>query len=143
LTFEEADTINQGIRVLSLRSRARAAALLSDLGLYPGQEVMLLELSRNGPLHQAQLSDRLSCEPPSITLMARKLEAAGYISRRQSKTDKRAVLVELTPAGRDLIEPIRRRWRILAEETIANLEKDAIAALPIILSQIGQSLGGW
>jgi DNA-binding MarR family transcriptional regulator len=143
LTFEEADTINQGIRVLSLRSRARAAALLSDLGLHPGQEVMLLELSRNGPLHQAQLSDRLSCEPPSITLMARKLEAAGYISRRQSKTDKRAVLVELTPAGRDLIEPIRRRWRILAEETIANLEKDAIAALPIILSQIGQSLGGW
>ena len=142
MTFEEADTINQGIRVLSLRSRARAAALLSDLGLHPGQEVMLLELSRNGPLHQAQLSDRLSCEPPSITLMARKLEAAGYISRRQSKTDKRAVLVELTPAGRDLIEPIRRRWRILAEETIANLEKDAIAALTIILSQIGQSLGG-
>lgn len=140
MEFEEADAINQGVRVLCLRSRARAAALLSDIGLYPGQEVLLLQLAKVGPLNQAQLSDRLNCEPPSITLMAQKLEAGGLIKRRSSTTDRRTTIVELTQAGHNLIEPIRERWRVLANETVAHLDKDAVANLALVLSRMGNGL---
>ena len=49
-----AEALNQGIRLLSLRHRARAAQLLAPLGLHAGQEAVLLELDRTGPLIQAQ-----------------------------------------------------------------------------------------
>src|SRR3954447_12441690 len=98
--FAQADALNQAIRLLSLRHRARAAALLAPVGLHPGQEALLLELARTGPMIQAQLSDALGCEPPSVTLMARKLEASGHVRREPDPSDKRASVVELTDSGK-------------------------------------------
>src|SRR4051794_34565523 len=118
LTFDEADAINQAIRLLTLRARARAGALLADIGLHPGQEVLLLELARHGPRIQAQLSDAMGCEPPSITLMAAKLEAAGHIRRSPSPNDRRATVVELTDSGRRLVTQVQGLWRTLAEDTV-------------------------
>src|SRR5688572_1027447 len=105
--FAQADAINQAIRLLSLRHRARAAALLAPLGLHPGQEALLLELSRTGPMIQAQLSDALGCEPPSVTLMTRKLEASGHIRREPAPGDKRASVVELTASGKALADRVK------------------------------------
>src|SRR2546430_11748553 len=104
MDFERADAVNQAIRLLSLRHRARAAALLAPLGLHPGQEALLLELDRTGPMIQAKLSDALGCEPPSVTLMTRKLEASGHVRRSPAPDDRRATVVELTDSGRALTE---------------------------------------
>src|SRR3954452_15800654 len=102
MDFEQADALNQAIRLLSLRHRARAAALLAPLGLHPGQETLLLALARTGPMIQAQLSEALGCEPPSVTLMTRKLAASAHARRRPAASDKRASVVELTDVGRAL-----------------------------------------
>src|SRR3954454_17096909 len=96
MDFEQADALNQAIRLLCLRYRARTAALLAPLGLHPGQEALLLELARTGPMIQAELSEALGCEPPSVTLMSRNLEPAAHILRRPAPSDKRASIVELT-----------------------------------------------
>ncbi|GAA0935546.1 MarR family winged helix-turn-helix transcriptional regulator [Nonomuraea longicatena] len=136
MDFEHADALNQAIRLLSLRHRARAAALLAPLGLYPGQEALLLELDRSGAMIQAQLSEALGCEPPSVTLMTRKLEATGHISRRPAPADKRASVVELTDSGRALVARIRELWRSLAEETTAGLSARTVAELPGLLKTL-------
>jgi DNA-binding MarR family transcriptional regulator len=132
--FEHADALNQAIRLLSLRHRARIAALLAPLGVHPGQEALLLELARTGPRIQAQLSEALGCEPPSITLMTRKLEASGHIRRAPDPADKRASVVELTDTGRELTDRIRQLWCGLAEETVAGLPAQTVAQLPGILN---------
>jgi len=49
---------------------------------------------------QAQLSEALGYEPPTVTLMTRKLEAAGHIRRRPAPSDKRASIVELPVAAK-------------------------------------------
>lgn len=134
MDFEQADSLNQAIRLLSLRHRARAAALLAPLGLHPGQEVFLLELARTGPMIQAQLSEALGCEPPSVTLMARKLEAAGHIRRRPAPSDGRASIVELTESGKALADQVRQLWRALAEDTVAGLPAPTVAELPGLLA---------
>lgn len=133
MDFEQADTLNQAIRLLSLRHRARAAALLAPLGLHPGQEALLLELARTGPMIQAQLSDALSIEPPSVTLMTRKLEASGHIRRTPAPSDKRASVVELTDSGVALADRVKHLWCDLAEETVAGLPPETVTALPGIL----------
>ncbi|MFD6356847.1 MarR family winged helix-turn-helix transcriptional regulator [Nocardia tengchongensis] len=136
MDFEQADAINQAIRLLSLRHRARAAALLAPLGLHTGQEALLLELDRSGPMIQAQLSGALGCEPPSVTLMTRKLEASGHIRRSPAPTDKRASVVELTDSGRALAEEVKQLWRELAEETVAGLPQRTVAELPGLLTTL-------
>ncbi|HEX6521838.1 MAG TPA: MarR family transcriptional regulator [Streptosporangiaceae bacterium] len=136
MDFDQADAINQAIRLLSLRHRARAAALLAPLGLHTGQEALLLELARTGPMIQAQLSDALGCEPPSVTLMARKLEASGHIRRTPSPTDKRASIIELTDSGKALAEQVKQLWCGLAEETVTGLSAQTAAELPGILNTL-------
>jgi DNA-binding MarR family transcriptional regulator len=136
MEFEQADALNQAIRLLSLRHRARAAALLAPLGLHPGQEALLLELARTGPMIQSQISDAIGCEPPSVTLMTRKLEAAGHIRRSPAPSDKRASVVELTDSGRALAERVKEVWCALAEETVAGLPAETVAALPGILGTL-------
>ena len=136
MDFEQADAVNQAIRLLSLRHRARTATLLAPLGLHPGQEALLLELARNGPMIQAQLSDALGCEPPSVTLMARKLEASGHIRRTPAPSDKRASIVELTDSGRLLTEEVKQLWCALAEETVTGLPAHTVAELPGILTTL-------
>jgi DNA-binding MarR family transcriptional regulator len=134
--FEQADALNQAIRLLSLRHRARATALLAPLGLYPGQEALLLELAKAGPQIQAQLSEALGCEPPSVTLMARKLEASGHIRRTPAPSDKRASIVELTDSGHALADQVKQLWCALAEETVAGLPPRTVAELPALLSRL-------
>jgi deazaflavin-dependent oxidoreductase (nitroreductase family) len=134
--FKQADAVNQAIRLLSLRHRARAAALLAPLGLHPGQEALLLELARSGPMIQAQLSAALGCEPPSVTLMTRKLEASGHIRRKTAPSDKRASVVELTDSGNALADQVKDLWCALAEETVTGLPAETVAELPGILNTL-------
>lgn len=136
MDFEQANAINQAIRQLSLRHRTRAAALLAPLGLHPGQEVLLLELARTGPRIQAQLSEALGCEPPSITLMVRKLEDSGLICRKSAPSDGRASIVELTDSGKALAEQVKQLWCTLAEETVNGLPTQDVANLPGILKAV-------
>ncbi|MEW1846095.1 MarR family winged helix-turn-helix transcriptional regulator [Nonomuraea angiospora] len=136
MDFEQADALNQAIRMLSLRHRARAAALLAPLGLYPGQEALLLELDRTGPRIQAELSEALGCEPPSVTLMTRKLEASGHIRRQPAPSDRRASIVELTDSGQALADQVKQLWCALAEETVTGLPAETVAELPGILNTL-------
>jgi DNA-binding MarR family transcriptional regulator len=76
----------------------------------------LLELDRTGPMIQAQLSQALGCEPPTVTLMTRKLEASGHIRRKRSPSEKRATIVELTEDGEVIVAQVKRLWCTLAEE---------------------------
>lgn len=136
MDFDEADALNQAIRLLSLRHRARASVLLAPLGLHPGQEALLLELARTGPMIQAQLSEALGCEPPSVTLMTRKLEATGHIRRTPAPSDRRASIVELTDSGRALAGQVKQLWCALAEETVTGLPAETVADLPGILNSL-------
>lgn len=140
MDFDQADAINQAIRLLSLRHRARATALLAPLGLYPGQEALLLELARTGPAIQAQLSGALGCEPPSVTLMAGKLEAAGFVRRSPAPDDRRATVVALTETGKDVVDRLTQVWCELAEETVAELPTETVDGLPGVLNALADNV---
>jgi len=98
--------------------------------------MLLLELARTGPMIQAQLSEALGCEPPSITLMTRKLEATGHIRRTSAPADKRVSVVELSDSGKALAERVKQLWCALAEETVTGLPAETVADLPAVLKTL-------
>ena len=64
--------------------------------------LMLLSFTRRGSLPMAKAGARLQVHPASVTNAAGRLEAAGLVVRRPHPDDGRAVLVEITDAGREL-----------------------------------------
>lgn len=140
MDYADADALNCAIRALALRHRARAGELLGRLGLHPGQEWVLMELATNGPQIQCQLATAITCEPPSVTLMVRKLECAGYIRRTPSPTDRRATVVELTPAGEALAAELRSMWVALAEETLAGRTDPPARQIAALIAELAANL---
>ncbi len=124
MDFTRAKRVNDAVRSLAMRHRAAAAQVLAPLGLHPGQEVLLMELSAHGTRTQAQLALASGCEPPTITGSVRKLESAGLVVRRPSPTDGRATIVELSDRGRSLVPALEAAWCELAERTVAGLSTD-------------------
>jgi len=138
--FEQAAVVNSAIRSIGIRHRALADALLAPLGLHTGQEVLLLELDAQGPRSQGQLAVSSGCEPPTITGSVRKLEAAGLVVRRQSPTDGRVTIVELSDQGQALLPRLKTAWQQLAEQTIVGLTSTPLDQLTDALTDLAASL---
>jgi DNA-binding MarR family transcriptional regulator len=141
MEWDEAQALNATVRAVAMRHRGLAAAALAELGLSPGQEVVLLELDEKGSRTPSQLSAAAGCEPPTTTIAVRKLETLGLVERTPSPTDGRVVLVDLTPAGRDLLPRLRQAWVALAERTVEGMTADEVAELHRSLTAFADSLG--
>jgi MarR family transcriptional regulator, organic hydroperoxide resistance regulator len=102
--------------------RGNVGALLADLGLHVGQEMVLIELWEEDGLRGGELASRLGVEPPTVTKMLRRLEGLGLVRRRPDPADARSFGVYLTEKGRDLEGPVARRWERAQERTFAGLD---------------------
>ncbi len=121
--------INLLIRTLATRHRTCATVRLRRIGLYPGQETVLLALDRFGSMTQRQLVERIGVEPPTLSAVASKLEAAGYIARKPCPGDRRSTLVSLTERGRALLPDIREIGLDLAEVTLNGMDAEQVETL--------------
>jgi DNA-binding MarR family transcriptional regulator len=63
----------------------------------------LLCFSRHGALPMGKIGDRLQVHPTSVTSAVARLERDGLVRRVPSDRDRRTVLAELTPDGRDAV----------------------------------------
>ena len=68
------------------------------------EALVLLTFSRPGSLPLGKMGERLQVHPTSVTSIVDRLEAAGLVVRRPHPDDGRAVLAEITAAGRALVE---------------------------------------
>ena len=87
-------------------SRAVTSAygpLLAEFGLTYPQYLALLALWGEGdPMTVGELGGRLRLDSGTLTPVLKRLEQAGFVTRRRDSHDERRVLVALTAAGRDL-----------------------------------------
>lgn len=106
-------------------------AHLSDLGITADQFVCLDALYDSGRIIQRELAERTSCDPNTLRAMLVLLEKKGDIVRKTSPEDGRALVVQLTAAGRTVTErafkvlqPLRER----IDELFSPKEASALAA---------------
>ncbi|QNN52002.1 MarR family winged helix-turn-helix transcriptional regulator [Nocardioides mesophilus] len=68
------------------------------------EALVLLTFSRTGALPLGKMGERLQVHATSVTSIVDRLETAGLVVRRRHPEDGRAVLAEITDAGRELVE---------------------------------------
>jgi MarR family transcriptional regulator, 2-MHQ and catechol-resistance regulon repressor len=77
---------------------------MESFGLTMSQFHVLESLMRDSPLSQAVLGKKIQRGDSSINVVVTNLERHGWIARRAHRTDRRKVMIHLTPKGRKLIE---------------------------------------
>ncbi len=90
--------------------KARAALLLREIGLYPAQELVLMHLWDRDDRSQSELVRVLNLDPSTVTRTVARLDEQGIVRRQASAVDGRAVIVSLTPRGRELCSEVGRVW---------------------------------
>ena len=76
--------------------------VLAPMGLTHPQYLVMLSLWERSPRTLSDVADALYLEPATLSPLLKRLEQAGYLTRRRSTDDERALSIELTPAGEEL-----------------------------------------
>lgn len=98
---------------------------LDALGLtYPQYLVMLVLWEREQATVTA-IGTALQLETGTLSPLLKRLETAGFVSRRRQEADERSVLVSLTAAGRELRAQVPDVQRQVGEATAMSDEEIA------------------
>jgi DNA-binding MarR family transcriptional regulator len=120
---------------LARELEARLEPVYRDHGLEPGWHDILATLRRHGApfrLRPTDLTNASMLTSSGTTKRLDKLEEAGLIARGPDPDDRRAILITLTPAGKDLIDGVTAAH--LANEAsllegLSAAEREDLAAL--------------
>ena len=120
----------------------RLDALLKPHGLTFAryEALVLLVFSSRGSLPLGKMGERLQVHPTSVTSIVRRLEAARLINRQPHPDDGRAVLAEITPKGRALVERATKDL-VAADFGLDALDEPALGELSEILRPIRAAAG--
>lgn len=78
--------------------------VLDELGLTYTQYIAIQALSEEDDQTVGALGEKMFLESNTLTPILKKLESMGYIRRERDSADERQVRLNLTPAGRRLLE---------------------------------------
>lgn len=77
----------------------------------------------------SELAAREGVTQPAITRLVNRLAECGWVARESDPEDGRAVMVQLTPAGKDVFERLRTEYRALVHEEMATLPDEDVETL--------------
>lgn len=128
--------------------RMIAGHLLREVGLHLGQEIVMMHLWQAGPQRQADLVRVLDSDAATMARTIRRLETAGFVRRVPTPADKRAWLIEPTPASIGLRTRVEAIWAELEDAAVAGLGaadrraiEDSLLTLETRLSRAAHGLG--
>src|ERR1700755_1592490 len=87
----------------------RAAPGTPESELSDTQFAALSALERHSAMTPGELAEHEKVQPPSMTRVIAVLEERGLVLRAPHATDRRQVVLTVTPAGRSVVQLVRRR----------------------------------
>jgi DNA-binding MarR family transcriptional regulator len=106
---------------LARAHRGYAAAMLREMDLYPGQELLLMHLLDRDGQTQSELLDSVGLDASTVSKALRRMQDAGLLIRAPADHDRRVQVVRLTGKGRAMREPLAAMWQALERTTARNL----------------------
>lgn len=100
-----------------------------DLDLSPTLIAALSTVERFGPLGPSELARIEGVRRPTATRVIARLRQAGLVTRLPDARDRRAALLEVTPAGREALRTLRRRKAAYLARRLEGLTDDERATL--------------
>jgi DNA-binding MarR family transcriptional regulator len=105
----------------SIELKKSFARNLGPLGLKAVEFSILVLVAANPEVNQKQLGQALDVSAPNMAITLDRMVERGWVERVRSTRDRRAMLIHLTAAGRELV--------LRAEKIAATMEQGALRML--------------
>ena len=104
----------------------RIGRLLRPLNVSAAGGLVLGQLRDHGAMSPSELGERLIVTRATVTGLLDSLERRGFVQRTANPTDRRSLVVEITPTGLEVLQEVRTiihrnetAWmRVLSEEEL-------------------------
>lgn len=119
---------------------AKVSESFREFGLTPTQfGVLDVLFAKGGAMKIGELIDSMLATSGNMTVVIKNMEKNGWVTRMTCPTDKRAYLVTLTEAGRDLIQKALPAHIVAVEETFSVLTEEEQEQLIELLKKFKNS----
>jgi DNA-binding MarR family transcriptional regulator len=88
----------------------------------------------------SEISNALALTRPAITALVKRLEAAGLLAKRQSESDGRVYLVEVTDTGRRIVEGDTRLYEKFGAALRKSVSKAQLRELEALLASVFEEM---
>jgi DNA-binding MarR family transcriptional regulator len=122
------------LRKASQRHLAIFARHIADLT--PPQFAALAKLAEAGDTSQNQLGQMVAMDAATIKGVIDRLKGRGLVALAEHDSDRRRLVVSLTPEGRDVVEALLPQAEAITAETLAPLTAREAATLARLLAKI-------
>lgn len=128
--------------IIDISRLLRARMLREEHGIMTQStaRLVLSHLAKSGTLGQLELVHLTHLKPPTVSVLLRRMEEEGYISRVADEQDRRAVRVTLTDKGRDFDRDHLRRLSTNDHLAMRGLSPEEQATLEALLLRVRDNL---
>jgi DNA-binding MarR family transcriptional regulator len=92
-------------------------------------DIEALSTLAQGPRRITELAELEGLAQPTMTLLVKRLQTSGWVTRAAHEHDGRVVLVTITAAGREVFEAFRLRFIDALRNDLGSLSDRELAAL--------------
>jgi DNA-binding MarR family transcriptional regulator len=131
MSLDTIEVLAESLRPALLRVSRRLRQEAGKLGLSAQDALLLGAIQKNPGIGVSELADAEQTSRPTMSGHVKRLEAAGWVLRREDAEDGRRCGLAVTPAGARQIEAIRQRRNDWLAARLAKLtpdERDRLAA---------------
>jgi DNA-binding MarR family transcriptional regulator len=100
------EEILRSLRLVKSVHGRHSKDLMRDFNITGTQLGVLRIVGRRGSISIGELSRRIYLHISTVSGIVDRLVGAGYLTRERSPGDRRVVVLELTPRGRDLVKQV-------------------------------------
>ncbi|MEC7764139.1 MAG: MarR family transcriptional regulator [Pseudomonadota bacterium] len=115
---------------------------LEQRGLTQVRAHLIWELGKRQPVTQRALADALNVSARNVTTLLDALEAKGFVRRTAHPTDRRAILVSLSPEGEAAKTRLERDMAELANALFSAASQDDLQAFMRVTNAAAERLEG-
>ncbi|WP_143307214.1 MarR family winged helix-turn-helix transcriptional regulator [Chitinophaga vietnamensis] len=125
---------------ISKSRRNKTNALLSDVGIHAGQDILLYYLHLEDGQLVSSLVDKLCIQHGTISNMIDRMVANELISKEKDTKDKRASRIYLTEKGKRAYKQIMKVWNTMEALTTQGFTEKETAELSRLLEKVYNNL---
>jgi MarR family 2-MHQ and catechol resistance regulon transcriptional repressor len=118
-------------------SRYLLPAMMEE-GLGESDFRVLEVLFHKGPMPVNAIGPRVALNPGSVSVAVDRLYKKGFVSRVESRSDRRVRTVSLTEKGRQMFIPLFRRHTALIKRAFHDVSSEELQRLELILKKVGK-----
>lgn len=124
------------IGMVARMERVNFNKAVADERLFAGQHKIIMFLKIQGSATIGQIAEETGTAPSTVSVSIKRMEKAGFVKKRESKTDGRRIEIYLTEKGNAVPENIRQKMDAEEEMLTNGLTDEEIATLSDLLDKI-------